>query len=148
MRLEIGQCLKFVNHFRFFANYFSSGHGFQLEYQSTIVPSQWVYRMGEPGECGGLFTFPFGSVTSPSYPDNYPDNADCIYTISQPTGNVILLKFITMYIEKKQYGTSSCIYDYLEIRDGSSADCPLLDKLCGGEMPSSIQSSQNQLWMR
>ena len=103
--------------------------------------------MGEPGECGGLFTFPFGSVTSPSYPDNYPDNADCIYTISQPTGTVILLNFLSMDIETDNW-ENSCNTDYLEIREGSSAASPLLAKLCGSEIPAPIQSSRSQLWMK
>ena len=126
--------------FRFFSNYIASGLGFQLEYESTNV-SHWTYNFGA---CGGAFTTPNGVLTSPSYPGNYPDNADCIYAISQPTGTVILLNFYSMDVGSH----SVCIYDYLEIKDGPLADSPLLDKLCGSEIPASIQSSQNQLWMK
>ena len=99
-------------------------------------------------ECGdGGYNSSYGGIiTSPSYPNNYPDNADCIYSISQPTGTVILLNFFSMDIGTKWDGT--CNNDYLEIRDGSSAHSPFLKKLCGNEIPSSIQSSQNQLWIR
>ena len=98
-------------------------------------------------ECGdgGSYSTSGGIITSPSYPGNYPDYADCIYTISQPTGTVILMNFVTMEIE---YGGSSCDYDYLEIIDGLSADSPILAKICDNEIPDPIQSSQNQLWMK
>ena len=97
-------------------------------------------------ECGdgGHFSTIGGSIKSPSYPGYYPNNKDCIYTISQPTGTVILLNFLSMDIDYD----SSCDYDYIEIRDGPTAGSPLLDKLCGNEIPASIQSSQNQLWIR
>ena len=95
--------------------------------------------------CGGSFRTPNGILTSPSYPLNYPNNAECKYIISQPTGSVILLKFLSMDIEYD----STCDDDFLEIRDGPLADSPLLDKLCGkNEIPASLQSSHNKLWMR
>ena len=126
--------------FRFSSNHFESGLGFELEYESTNV-SQWTYGSGI---CGGNFTTQNGIFISPSSPDNYPHNTDCIYTISQPNGTVILLNFITMNIESH----STCGFDYLEIRDGPSDDSPFLDKLCGSEIPAPIQSNQNQLWMK
>ena len=101
-------------------------------------------------ECGGgYFSTTNGTITSPSYPGNYPDNADCIYTIAQPIGTVILLNFLSIDIQICTYSwCNPCIFDYLEIRDGPSADSFLLDKLCGSESPAPIQSNQNQLWMK
>ena len=94
------------------------------------------------GECDGYFATPNGFLTSPSYPDNYPDNSDCVYAISQPTGNIIVLTFHSMHI----HDCANC--DYLEIRDGSSAASPLLGKISGNEIPAPFQSSQNQVWMK
>ena len=125
---------------RFFSDYLNSGQGFELKYESSNV-TQWSYNSGE---CGGNLSTPYGTLTSPSYPGNYSNDADCTYTISQPTGTVILLNFISMDIEHHV----ACDYDYLEIRDGPSADSPLLDKLCGVQIPAPIKSSQNQLWMK
>ena len=99
------------------------------------------------GTCGSSFTTAHGHMSSPSYPNNYPGNDDCIYTVSESTGTVILLNFLSMDIHKYSWD-SSCDYDYLEIRDGPSDDSPLLDKLCGSEIPAPIQSTQNQLWMK
>ena len=97
-------------------------------------------------ECGdGGYNSSYGGIiTSTSYPNNYPDNEDCIYSISQPTGTVILLNFFSMDIEYD----GTCDYDYLEIRDGPSSESPLLKKLCGKEIPASLQSTNNKLWMR
>ena len=92
------------------------------------------------GACGGSFTSPNGLIYSPSYPENYQNNADCIYTIYLPTGTIILLNFLSMDTERCS--------DYLEIRDGPSDGSPLLVELCGNEIPDAILSSQNQLWMK
>ena len=125
---------------RFVTNIFDNRFGFQIVYETSDV-SQWIHRMGE---CGGNFSTPNGIFTSPSYPEKYSNRADCYYHISQPTGSNITLNFHTLDIEP---GTS-CQYDYLEIRDGAEQDSPLVGKLCGDEIPTPIQSSQNNLWMK
>ena len=135
--------LQFFFLLRFFSNYLVSGMGFQLEYQSSDVFHGMINRFDG---CGGYFSTTNGTMNSPSYPDNYPANKECIYTIWQPTGNVILLNFHNMDIDG--YSGVCEYYDYLEIRDGPSAESQLLDKLCGSDIPSPIQSSQNQLWMK
>ena len=114
--------------------------GFQLRYESSDVSnSKWSYMVDECGG-GSYYSTTGGIIDSPSYPENYPDNADCIYTIYQPTGTVILLKFLSMDTEK-------CC-DYLEIRDGPSEYSTVLGKLYGNKIPDPIQSSQKQLWMK
>ena len=42
----------------------------------------------------------------------------------------------------------TCQTDYLEIRDGSSQESPLIDYLCGDEIPAPILSTQSNVWMR
>ena len=133
---------------RFFSNSLANGFGFQLEYESINV-SQWTFRISE---CGGIFTTPKGILTSPSYPSKYPDNANCVYTISQPNDRVILLNILSMdmvcHSWDAYYPYSYSYSDYLEIRDGPSNNSPILDKLCDSEIPASIQSRHNQLWMK
>ena len=105
-------------------------------------------RSDEPGDCmttcGGTYSSLRGAIESPSYPDPYPDNADCIYIISLPTGTIIGLSTEVFDIEH----VGDCGADSLEIRDGGSIDSPSLGKFCGTDLPSSIQSTQNNMWIR
>ena len=131
-------CMFCHNLSRFVSNFPNSAMGFQLEYESSDIAPMMTYRVGEVGKCGGIFTFPIGTITSPSHPDFYAPNADCLYTISQPAGRVILLNFISLNLHR-------CA-DHLHIRDGPSPDSYLFTIVC--ENPAPIQTTQNQLWMR
>ena len=131
-------CNGFIH--RFYSNYFGNGHGFKLEYESTKM-SQWTFNAGG---CGGNFTTFNAIISSPSYPDRYPDNAECVYTISQPIGTYITITVLNMDIN---YHTS-CYYDLLEIRDGSSRDSPMVGQFCGNNIPPSFSSSHNNMWIR
>ena len=84
-----------------------------------------------------------GTLTSPYYPAPYPDGSDCIYTISQASGATIALTILNFGIE------DDCANDFLEIRDGSSVESPLIGRFCGNinQIPETIQSSQNHLWI-
>ena len=128
---------------RFKTNYFGRSLGFQFKYETTDE-SQWSYNSGG---CGGNFIKSNGILTSPSYPDRYPENADCVYIISQPYGTYIDLRI--QYIDIEGSGRQGfCDYDYLEIRDGNSGYSELLAKLCGNDVPAPMQSTQNFVWMR
>ena len=103
------------------------------------------------GSCGDEFTETIGHISSPLYPNNYPANADCIYTISQPTGTVIKLNFLSMNIYKMEVNSPCKNGDYLEFRD----DGPFFTQfspddvtLCGSEIPAPITSIGNKLWMK
>ena len=93
------------------------------------------------GKCGGNYSSSAGLLTSPMYPAHYPHEANCTYTITQPSETYV--EIILMHIE-----LDSRRNDCLEIRDGDSAKAPLMAKLCNGPIPLSIQSTQNLIWMR
>ena len=121
---------------------------------------------GNVGGCGGTFTSPVGLLTSPSYPDVYPNDANCVYIISTTKGTRINIRVVDMDIEYEsdnydyyydnydyhQYGGVTCKYDYLEIRDGTSDQSPLIDAYCGDNtvvsLPIQTQSTGNNVWMR
>ena len=116
--------------------------------------------------CDSNHTTSIGQVMTPHYPNIYPSNAECTYIISQvnffttvfsggavqkyyilqDNGTFIVLNFLNFDLEY----SSSCSFDYLEIRDGDSEESPLLGKFCGDEsrVPEFFHSSDNQLWMR
>ena len=96
------------------------------------------------GACGGVSESPSGIITSPSYPNSYPDSENCIYTISQISG-----KFINLIIEEFEIEDSSgCDWDFLEIRDGSTEDSQVIGKFCGTNIPTTLRTTQNNMWIR
>ena len=63
------------------------------------------------------FTFPLsgdeGRFSSPNYPNQYPLNATCTWTIESSTDKRIEIHFVDFRLEKNK----RCLYDYLEIRE-------------------------------
>uniref|UniRef100_A0A669E0J6 Cubilin n=1 Tax=Oreochromis niloticus TaxID=8128 RepID=A0A669E0J6_ORENI len=99
--------------------------------------------------CGGFIELndndPPGYITSPNYPQNYPQNIDCIWVITVPNGEAVQIDFEDQfYIEP----TSSCMYDYLELRDGSTSNNNIISRLCGNTRPSTQHSTGSSMWLR
>ena len=116
--------MKIVRFCRFITKYDADRlRGFQLRYESSSEPPQKVYRIGE---CGGTVTSPSGTLTSPSYPDVYPDLSDCKYTIKPPSaaseGSVIRINFKIFDIEFTKKCAEDGEGDYISVCDGSG-DC-------------------------
>lgn len=61
--------------------------------------------------CGGELSAPYGSISSPGYPGNYPPNRDCFWTVSVQPGLLITFAFGTLKLEDHP----SCNYDFLEV---------------------------------
>ncbi|TNN61134.1 Cubilin [Liparis tanakae] len=99
--------------------------------------------------CGGFIELndgdPPGYITSPNYPQNYPQNVDCIWVVSAPNGEAVQIDFEEdIYIET----TASCVYDYLELRDGSTTNSDLISRLCGNNRPSTQHSAGSAMLLR
>ena len=97
-------------------------------------------------ECGGTFLNVTGTITSPSYPNPYPNNAMCDYLISQPNGTFINLTVEAFDVED----FAGCSNDFLEVWNGLSEDALLLGKFCGNRsnIPTSFQSKESHLRLR
>jgi len=63
--------------------------------------------------CGGTYFTSKGTLQSLNYPNNYPNNKDCTWIISVPTGQQIKLNVTDFSLEGYK---RLCHYDYLEIR--------------------------------
>ncbi|KAF0028409.1 hypothetical protein F2P81_019496 [Scophthalmus maximus] len=99
--------------------------------------------------CGGFIELshndPPGYITSPNYPQNYPQNVDCVWVITVPNGEAVQIDFEDeIYIEP----TTQCLYDYLEVRDGSTTNADLISRLCGNTRPSTQHSTGSSMLLR
>ncbi|RWS22052.1 Cubilin-like protein, partial [Leptotrombidium deliense] len=113
--------------------------GFKAVYRSTL---------GEKQGCGGVIENETGVIISPDSNGDglYEFDLDCIWTILAPEYAVIQLNFQSMDIEASE-SSLNCSFDYLEIRDGSTYRDPLIEKLCGKQFPTIIESSENKLFI-
>eukprot|EP00794_Sanderia_malayensis_P003627 gene3627-4141_t len=95
--------------------------------------------------CGGLFNSERGVIKTPNYPRNYPPNTLCIWIIkSNDTTREIKLIFKSFELEKH----SQCKYDSLLIKDGSKPSSKVIKQQCGDEVPLSVTSTGNALWIQ
>ena len=63
-------------------------------------------------DCGLLkYNETEGVITSPRYPDLYPNDLKCGYNISSPTSNTITIIFDVLDIEFHQ----SCAFDFISV---------------------------------
>lgn len=89
--------------------------------------------------CGGELTIDGeGRLESPNYPLEYLPGMECIWILSVPEGYQVALKFQSFEVENHD----SCNYDYVEVRDGGSADeteSPTIGIFCGYRNPPNMK---------
>ena len=85
-----------------------------------------------------LILFTTGEVTSPNYPNNYPNYLQKTQTIRVKEGLVLSLQFTAFYIESH---SSGYCYDHLTITDGDGTT--LMENSCGNSLPADIRSTSN-----
>ena len=91
--------------------------------------------------CGATITGNSGEIISKNYPDRYPNDYRCSWTVTVAVGSKIRVVFNHFAVEKM----GSTCYDYVRLYDGPlSASSPLSGKLCGLSAPSQT-STANQL---
>ncbi|XP_037072153.1 cubilin-like [Pollicipes pollicipes] len=98
--------------------------------------------------CGGAFTHETEDkvITSPNYPNDYHNSAQCYYTIKVPQGHRIHVTFEDFRIEIPRTSSSNCTYDGLVVRDGSQTVEPM-GRYCGKVKPPNFESRSNYLVM-
>ena len=97
--------------------------------------------------CGGEIRQNFGIIRSPRYPSRYPSGLSCEWTIIGQPGSQIKLNITDFQIEEPS--SSGNCYDYLEIRQGSLANSPLIAKICGSSLRQRIFIGfTNQIYVR
>ncbi|XP_023366144.1 neuropilin-2 [Otolemur garnettii] len=119
---------------KFTSDYARQGAGFSLRYE--------IFKTGSE-DCSKNFTSPNGTIESPGFPEKYPHNLDCTFTILAKPKMDIVLQFLTFDLEHDplQVGEGDCKYDWLDIWDGIPHVGPLIGKYCGTKTPSELRSS-------
>ncbi|XP_077124414.1 cubilin [Ranitomeya variabilis] len=122
---------------RFITDASNEGKGFKFRYEAKSLA------------CGGTIyvtdSNPNGFVTSPNYPNPYPQNTDCVWTIIVPNGEAVEIHFQDeFYIET----SDNCSSSYLELRDGADSASRVLAKLCGNTLPVTYKSLGKAMYVR
>ena len=84
-----------------------------------------------------LILFTTGEVTSPNYPNKYPNDLEKTQTIRVEEGLILSLQFTAFDIQSHY----NCRYDHLTIMDGDGTT--LMERRCGTSLPAAIRSTSN-----
>ncbi|XP_063979523.1 protein tolkin [Diachasmimorpha longicaudata] len=96
--------------------------------------------------CGGLFDASNGTITSPSFPETYPGNKNCIWEIVAPPQYRITLNFTHFDLEGNKVYHQECEYDSVEVFSKLGDD--ILKKhgvFCGSKIPMPVISEGNAM---
>ncbi|XP_046324842.1 CUB and sushi domain-containing protein 2 isoform X5 [Marmota monax] len=108
----------------------------QIELKSRgvkLMPSKDSSRKTSVFSCFFNFTSPSGVVLSPNYPEDYGNHLHCVWLILARPESRIHLAFNDIDVEPQ--------FDFLVIKDGATAEAPVLGTFSGNQLPSSITSS-------
>lgn len=94
-------------------------------------------------DCGGYVTLSTSEnstiITSPNYPNIPNPHIECIWRVVAPNGELIKIEFLERFDFTQSPG---CVSEYLEIREGSVANSPLVERFCN-EQPDTLHLSSN-----
>lgn len=107
----------------------SVGQGFKVSYKAAV------------GGCGGIFHDTIKAIESPGYPNNYPNNAECLWEIHLAEGYTIQLKSNDRFHLED---SDDCSKDFLEAWDWVDDKWISLGKKCGRQIPA-FNSTTNKL---
>ncbi|XP_052819353.1 neuropilin and tolloid-like protein 1 isoform X2 [Mya arenaria] len=82
---------------------------------------------------------------SPGYPQQYPNEIDCVMYLQAPPGFYVDLYFTDEFSIEESEG---CKYDFIELRDGPFGYSKFLARFCGEEYPVTVQTKSRFLWTR
>ncbi|XP_048760926.2 tolloid-like protein 1 isoform X2 [Ostrea edulis] len=121
----------------------STGNRLWLSFQSSNNTDSG-FEANFEAKCGGLINKDYGHLTSPNYPDDYHPNKNCVWVITVSEGYSVALLFDYLEIESHD----DCVYDHLEVRDGTDENAPILAMLCGFSPPNPVKSTSNQIYIK
>uniref|UniRef100_A0A2K5QCJ5 CUB domain containing protein 2 n=1 Tax=Cebus imitator TaxID=2715852 RepID=A0A2K5QCJ5_CEBIM len=102
-----------------------ASHGFSAGYQKDV--------------CGGVLTSLSGVLTSPEYPNNYPNSMECHWVIRAAGPASVKLVFVDFQVE----GNEECTYDYVAVLGGPGPTRG--HHYCGSTRPPTLVSLGHEL---
>jgi hypothetical protein len=111
-------------------------NGFQISIEATTAVA---------GGCGGEVIVEKGKTAyflSPRYPNNYPDNSNCIWFVRGPAGEALQFNSVTFDLE------ASCGYDSLLFSETVDGVVKNLGPFCSTSGPSRLRTSTNDITVR
>ncbi|XP_069787318.1 cubilin [Narcine bancroftii] len=121
----------------FLSDGINEGHGFKFTYDASNLACGRNIFISDSNA--------IGYIASKNYPNNYPENIDCIWTITVPSGEAVQLDFDNSFFVEPHF---ECDFDYLELRDGGTSDAPLIGRFCGSTKPSCQRSTGTIMYVR
>ena len=83
-----------------------------------------------------------GVITSPEFPENYPEDLDLTTHVTVEKGKIIRLEF-NVFAVYPGYGGSTCLYNFVRITDGDGTT--LMGNRCGYSDPPVIMTKTNKV---
>lgn len=112
-------------------------------------PNEFVLRYEQVEyDCGGSFTLDYMRnstiISTPNYPNIPNAHIECVWRITAPNGELLKVEFLERF---DLTSAPSCLSEYLEVREGSTASSPVIGKYCSVK-PLPIFTTSNMVRLK
>ncbi|XP_075714976.1 bone morphogenetic protein 1 [Rhinoderma darwinii] len=84
------------------------------------------------------------NITSPNWPDTYPNKKVCTWLVTATAGHRVKLVVKELEMESHQ----ECLYDHIEVYSGTNTQSPVLKHLCGSKVPDPLIAPGNHMFLK
>jgi cubilin len=124
----------------------SNSKGFSFKYEPKIQGGVFTLLDNDAtvtfSGCGGVYHDRTRIIQSPSFPNDYPNNAECLWELRSDDGYHLGIIFTNRFqIEQSK----NCENDFLEIWDWKDNGWVSLGKKCGRDVPNTFNSTSNRV---
>lgn len=125
----------------FTSDYFQEGRGFKIYARSRNANSSNRPRGHDTGCNTTIENVPNGTISSPGYPEDYPNNAFCRTIIRAPKTNHVIQVNVT-FIEMESY--ENCSFDSLTVFATEHLESTQIGRVCGLPEESRVFESASE----
>ncbi|XP_076992496.1 CUB domain-containing protein 2 [Tamandua tetradactyla] len=118
----------------------SAWHVMSVVFHSDKHVASWGFSAGyQKDACGGVLTGLSGVLSSPQYPDNYPNDVECHWVVRAAGLATVKLVFVDFQVEANE----GCTYDYVAVLGGAGPARG--HHYCGSARPPTLVSLGHEL---